>query len=714
MAGTPGYRQNLADGARGLCAFLIYLFLAFLFLGRGLIGNSSAGYIGQGPDPQLAIWFMGWIPHAIRHHVNPLFTNLLFAPVGLNILWATSNPLGSLLGSPLTLIEGPLASYNLLCVLSPALAGWSAFVICDYLTGKWWPSLAAGYLFGFSPYILLTIYNGWVDRALVFPVPLAVYVGVRGYDGTLSPWKLTLSLTVIELVQFLFSTEMFLMSCAFGATIALLAIGILDADGRRRIVGMLWPAGFSVLLSLILLSPCIYYVLESGIPKGAIWVANNLANNFDNRPISILFPSKLYEIAHGTGWFAIGRFVDTNALTPAFIGPALSGIFLTYCWGHFQDRATRLLAYSFVFILLLSFGGWIVIGGLAIPNLPGILWNLLPELNKALPSRFSMYYMLAAAIMAALWLADDSVKTAARCGAAFLAISCGLPVFSARFWIHPTDTPAFFSQGLYKRYITPGETVMILPYAYRANTMLWQATTDMYFRMASGHSWPLPYEYARWPIVIAMYKEAYLPDPRVQFMTFLAEHKVNTVIVGNGASDYWWRLANDLNVKPVSVGGVSIYHVSPQQLEAFNGLTPTELERRADAARLSEAMAGAAKFLANNGNLMELNAQQVETQHLLRSDWYGGPDLRISDPVVLTPTADGHIKVGIFGSREALNCVVNNYRYSAMQIRRVPVPSPVNPSLQLIMFVFDRASLAESVAESMKESVHRKALPCTS
>ena len=62
-----------------------------------------------------------WWPYAIAHHLNPFVTQLIFAPVGFNLTWSTSIPLLSLLALPLTSTMGPIAAFNLLCVVFPAL-----------------------------------------------------------------------------------------------------------------------------------------------------------------------------------------------------------------------------------------------------------------------------------------------------------------------------------------------------------------------------------------------------------------------------------------------------------------------------------------------------------------------------------------------------------------------------------------------------------------
>ena len=78
----------------------------------------------------------------------------IFAPDGFNLMWTTSVPGPSLLVAPITLTAGPLVAYNVLALLAPALSAFTAFLLCRHVTGRTWPSLVGGYIFGFSDYML--------------------------------------------------------------------------------------------------------------------------------------------------------------------------------------------------------------------------------------------------------------------------------------------------------------------------------------------------------------------------------------------------------------------------------------------------------------------------------------------------------------------------------------------------------------------------------
>src|SRR5260370_41049437 len=147
-------RPRSAFDLRGISALAIYFALAALFFGRGVCARSTTAYIGKGGDPPQLMWLMAWWPHALTHGLNPLFTDAIWAPHGLNLAWATSLPLASLIAALPIAIAGPVAVYNLLGLLALALAAWTAFVLCRYLTGAYCASLTGGYVFGFFPYLL--------------------------------------------------------------------------------------------------------------------------------------------------------------------------------------------------------------------------------------------------------------------------------------------------------------------------------------------------------------------------------------------------------------------------------------------------------------------------------------------------------------------------------------------------------------------------------
>jgi hypothetical protein len=80
-------------------------------------------YSGAGADPQQTMWFLDSVPHALANHTNPLLTNYLNYPVGVNLMRQTSEPLISLITAPLTAVFAIVVTYNVVVTAATALAG---------------------------------------------------------------------------------------------------------------------------------------------------------------------------------------------------------------------------------------------------------------------------------------------------------------------------------------------------------------------------------------------------------------------------------------------------------------------------------------------------------------------------------------------------------------------------------------------------------------
>ena len=151
--------------------------------GRGVVGfNPSSDY-------QIMTWSLRWWPWALTHGLNGLHTGLLWAPGGFSTLWITSIPGPALLGLPITLIAGPLAAYNFLMFAAFVLAALAMFLLSYELTESAPASIAAGLVFGLSPYMLGHTLSEHLDLTMVFPLPLLALVVVRFARGRTSGFR---------------------------------------------------------------------------------------------------------------------------------------------------------------------------------------------------------------------------------------------------------------------------------------------------------------------------------------------------------------------------------------------------------------------------------------------------------------------------------------------------------------------------------------------
>jgi hypothetical protein len=220
-----------------LLAFAIYQSIAILWFGTPILDDFSHIYIGikGSPDPGAHMWFLVWWPYAISRHLNPFITKVVWAPSGFNLTWATSIPLPALISAPITWTWGPVVTWNILCLMAPALAASCAFLLCRHVCNSFFPSLIGGYLFGFSPYMLGHLL-GHLSMILIFPVPLAVYLVALRLQQRLSRSSFVLLFGTVALVQFLCCTELLATSVFFGAVVMAIAILTMGSAMRKPLL----------------------------------------------------------------------------------------------------------------------------------------------------------------------------------------------------------------------------------------------------------------------------------------------------------------------------------------------------------------------------------------------------------------------------------------------------------------------------------------------
>ena len=92
-------------------------------------GEQVVAHSAGTPNPALTVlhkqfvWYVGAVAHQLSHGMNPLFSNAIFVPTGVNIAQNFSAPLLGALVTPITLAFGPVISANLLLLLAmPASA----------------------------------------------------------------------------------------------------------------------------------------------------------------------------------------------------------------------------------------------------------------------------------------------------------------------------------------------------------------------------------------------------------------------------------------------------------------------------------------------------------------------------------------------------------------------------------------------------------------
>jgi len=242
------------------------------------------------------------------------------------------------------------------------------------------------------------------------------------------------------------------------------------------------------------------------------------------------------------------------------------------------------------------------------------------------------------------------------------------------------------------------ENVIVLPYGINGASMLWQAAAGFYFRMAEGWTSITPREFQGWPIVNAMLTRTYIPEVTLQLSACMAAHGVQKVLVADHEFEFWEPMLAPLDRAPIRIGSMVIYSTTPTELNPFRAISAVEMETRNNLARLSTLLLAARDYLAQHGDLAELTPMRAQQMGFLPAHWVTDPDVRTNNGLYLGPWGADEVAVGIVGSYQGIQPVIDKYRTAATQIffpfpKKLIEPPHGDTFMRLLVIVFDRKRL---------------------
>jgi hypothetical protein len=115
--------------------------------------------------------------------------------------------------------------------------------------------------------------------------------------------------------------------------------------------------------------------------------------------------------------------------------------------------------------------------------------------------------------------------------------------------------PAFITDGLYRRYVKPGEVVAVV--SSRGNAgMLFQACSGFYFRIAGGYV-NISLSTQDPPAVAALAHPT--RDTVRQFQDYVRHAGVGAILVDQAWAEPWMSVFGRMGMHGTSVGGVTVY-----------------------------------------------------------------------------------------------------------------------------------------------------------
>jgi len=539
-------------------ALLVYALLALALFSSTWV-DPAGSWIGSPKDPRLFIWYLGWIPRELSAGHNPLYSDHLSYPDGVNLMWNTSMLLPALVLWPVTTVFGPVVAYNLLITAGIALSAWFGFLAARRFIDQPLMCFVAGLIYGFSPGLTAQALGHPHVVLALFP-PIALILGhevlVR---RRLHPVVAGGLAGAAASLQLLTGEEMLALTLLIAAVgVALLAVlhrgevrAAFNAAATAALAGLVtfgviaaYPLAFQFLgpqrVSGDVQQPDVYVsdLLAFAIPSRFIHFTGNATENdaYAGLPLLIVFAAGL-----AVGWRRPKiRWAGSMALIVAILslGPHL----------HVDGRVTPI-------------------------GLPWAALAELPLLGSALPARLMVIGFLGIGIVVAYasTIAIRGSRPWRWAAGALLVAGLAAIVPSLPYPTAPAAAPAFFRPGGDVEMIPPGSVVLVTPFSSHQSTdaMYWQAVANYRFRMPEGDAFtPGPYLGPRPTFLQATLDAldtgsavAVTPDTRAMFAADLDSHRITIVVAGpSPGQDAIVSFLTDVEGRPpVDDGGVKVW-----------------------------------------------------------------------------------------------------------------------------------------------------------
>jgi hypothetical protein len=391
-------------------------------------------------------------------------------------------------------------------------------------------------------------------------------------------------LTVLMAVEFYTFNEAFAdmtVVWAGGLLIGLAVAGRPSAGGpgashpgasRRTVARLAGLTAMAYAGSLVLAAPYLIYSLRHY--QGAL-VRQEPAFSLQFLRLIAPTPQQMFGL---TRLIALSSSLGRRGLDN-YVGIPLLLVLLLLAVLAWSSRLSRLLAIGFVLVLVLAAGPVLVISIYHQATLPWAgLWSL-PIARSAEPSRFIVFGYLVLAIALAVWLAAPTrsrLLRGARWGLGLLAVAAIItdaptsyqavnpapPGYSLPSSVRAVNQlPAFITQGLYRRYLRPGEIVAVITARGNAG-MLFQAAANFYFRIAGGYI-----NASLTPVNAVPHPLTLVANPSKvadrMFADYLRSAGVGAILVEQAWQYPWTGNFTRLGMHGTAVGGVIVFPVAP-------------------------------------------------------------------------------------------------------------------------------------------------------
>ncbi|MFI5412458.1 MAG: hypothetical protein ACHQX1_01045 [Candidatus Micrarchaeales archaeon] len=380
-----------------IIAFILYLAVASVMF-YPITAHIFTNAPGTGADTYQNLWDIWWVRYAVFNlHTNAFYTNMIFWPIGANLVFQTLAPLNGIIYAPFGAL-GTVFTYNIMFLVGFALSGLCMYVLAEYLTNNSYAALVSGFIFAFSAFHIAQSYSH-IHFINIEWIPLFFYFFLRVMHEEKNYLNIVGMATSFALTTLMGNIEQTLMLLI--AFVIILVVYLFYNDTRKRILSIGFAAWIVLFLVLAFVIGSWNFIplLKTITNPNNVGIANYLNTAVYNiawsvKPLGFFIPSYANGVIFFAGvpnWVYASAYPITPVENVGYIGYAVLALVAYAIYKHRKGMLPWIIG-AVVF-------AWLSLG----PSF-GLysIYHALPFINVIRePGRFDLIFTMFIAIIAA-------------------------------------------------------------------------------------------------------------------------------------------------------------------------------------------------------------------------------------------------------------------------------------------------------------------------
>ena len=376
----------MKDEKKTLFTVLIWYVFITLLMTYPLVFHLTTNIPGDAGDGHQNLWNIWHFKKRLLNFQNPFYTNYLYYPIGVKLIFHTYGVFNNLLVLPFNNI---VLAYNFIVLFSFVMSAMGMYFLSFYLTQDKFGSFIAGVIFSFCPYKFAHLLAGHLNLISTEWIPFYILYLIKTFKEPFNYKNIYLT-SIFFLLTIL---------CSYYYTFYLMIFTILFLVFEARDKIFTKENFLLIFLNLLLTLPILIMgfqaYLKGGLPKVGGY------KKFSADLLAFFIPSPLHPIFGTYVESFYFKFQVGIAETIVFVGYTILGLFI-YALLSSQRRRLKFWLISALCFFILSLGPVLQIYRHSIFPLPHLPLRQMPLVSSFhTPSRFDIMLTLCLSIIVA-------------------------------------------------------------------------------------------------------------------------------------------------------------------------------------------------------------------------------------------------------------------------------------------------------------------------